>query len=369
MKILHTEASCGWGGQEIRILEEGLGMIRRGHQVQLICPREARIFDEAARRGLPVHALPIGRKKISGVLALRRYLKENAFDVINCHSSTDSWLAAVACASLKNPAALVRTRHLSAPVPPNRFTRWLYCSATRAIATTGEPIRQHLIDVLGIAADRVQSIPTGIDDSRFLPATAERRQAARSALGLGPTAYVVGIVATLRSWKGHRYLVEGFAEFAKQRPEARLVIVGDGPQREALEAQIAELGIAGKVLMPGNRQDVPVWLHAMDVFCLPSYANEGVPQALLQAMFSALPCITTRAGAIGEIAQDQRTALVVPMQDAQALADALVRLYGDRALGARLGAAASDWCRRSFTAENMLDRMEALFRSVAATGA
>ena len=137
MKILHTENSCGWGGQEIRILTEAAGMIRRGHQVQLIAPREARIHDEARAHGVPVTALPIAKKRLPGLLALRRWLKANPVDVINTHSSTDSWLAALACATLGNPPAIVRTRHVSAPVSTNAATRWLYARAARTIVTTG----------------------------------------------------------------------------------------------------------------------------------------------------------------------------------------------------------------------------------------
>src|SRR5258707_372569 len=96
LRILHTESSLGWGGQEIRILTEAAGMIARGHQVELACPRRASIHAEAARHGVPVHALALDRKRPRGVIALRRLLSTNAFDVINAHSSTDAWLAALA---------------------------------------------------------------------------------------------------------------------------------------------------------------------------------------------------------------------------------------------------------------------------------
>lgn len=366
LRILHTEASCGWGGQEIRILGEARGMIRRGHQVHLVCPAEARIATEAARWGVPVTALPIGRKNLKGWRALRGFLKGHAFDVVNSHSSTDSWLAALALAGLKNAPRLVRTRHLSAAVPNNVFSRWLYRSATAAIATTGEPICRHLIEDIGVDAERVQSIPTGIDAASYGPALPEERIEIRRRLNIPEAAFVVGIVATLRSWKGHKYLVSAFARFVADHPEAVLVIVGDGPQRAQLEQQVAELGLTQWVLMPGNRHDVADWLKAFDVFCLPSYANEGVPQALLQAMFSGLPCVTTQAGAIGEIALAEQTALVVPMQEDAALAAALARLAENPALRQRLGDAANAWCRANFTEAHMLDRMEALFRHVLA---
>ena len=361
MHILHTEASCGWGGQELRILSESQGMIARGHSITLICPRKARIHDEALARGIEVHALPIGRKTLAGVFALRRWLNEHPRDVINTHSSTDSWLAALACSSLRGAPPIVRTRHISAPTPRNAATRWLYTRATRHIVTTGETLRRTLIADNGYPADKITSIPTGIDTRGFTPGD---RDSARAALGLPNDAPIVGIVATLRSWKGHRYLIDAVAALAGER--TLLLIVGDGPQREALAAQSAALGLESRVRFVGNQHDVRPWLHGMDVFALPSYANEGVPQALLQAMLCGLPCVTTDVGSIGEIAQNGTTALVVPAQDASQLAAALARLLGDAALRQRLGEAARAHCASGFGLETMLDKMEAVFRNVVA---
>ena len=88
--MLHTEASLGWGGQEIRILTEATGMAARGHRVSLIAPPESNIYREACERGMAAFALPIGRKNPRGLLALRQWVKANTPDVINTHSSTDS---------------------------------------------------------------------------------------------------------------------------------------------------------------------------------------------------------------------------------------------------------------------------------------
>lgn len=359
MRILHTEASIGWGGQEIRILSEARGLIERGHEVHLVCPPHARIYAEAPRFGVPVTALPIGRKKLRGLWAMRRFLRENRFDVINTHSSTDSWLAALACRLLPQPPAIVRTRHISAPIGGNRSTRWLYAKATSHIATTGEALREQLLGVLPLDPVRIVSVPTGVDTERFCPASPELRRQRRAELGLPDDVPVVGIVATLRSWKGHRYLVDAFAQGLAA--EARLVIVGDGPQHEALAAQIAALGLQERVLLAGGHHDVVPWLQAFDVFALPSYANEGVPQALMQAMACGLPAATTTVGAIPELARDGETAVVVAHENVLALADGLRRLLGDAALRARLGAAARELVIERHGRERMLDRMEALF--------
>jgi len=359
LHIVHTEASLGWGGQEIRILTEAQGMVKRGHRVTLLCPPEARIHAAAQERGLPVEALPIGRKKPGGVLALRRWLIANPADVINTHSSTDTWLAALACLFLKSPPPLVRTRHVSAPIANNRATRWLYGAATRHIVTTGEALRRQLIEENGIDADHITSVPTGIATDHFVPGD---QAAARARLGLPQGAPLIGIVATLRSWKGHRYLLDAFARLPA---DTALVIVGDGPQRQNIEAKIRELGIGDRVTLAGNQAEVLPWLQALNVFALPSYANEGVPQALVQAMLCGLPCVTTATGSIGEVARDGETALIVKAEDVQDLRRGLERLLGDPALRARLGERARAHCLRQFSYDAMLDRMEGVFARAA----
>src|SRR5258707_1217049 len=102
MRILHTESSCGWGGQEIRILEEAEGLARRGHDLLIATPPESRLCPEAQKRGFAVRALPIARKNLAGWRALRILLKTETLDLVNTHSSTDSWLVALARIGLKS---------------------------------------------------------------------------------------------------------------------------------------------------------------------------------------------------------------------------------------------------------------------------
>jgi glycosyltransferase involved in cell wall biosynthesis len=356
LSIVHTESSLGWGGQELRILSEAQGLAERGHDVHLICPAEARIYREAPSWGLAPIALPIAGKSMRGFRALRRWLQENRCDVLSTHSSTDSWLAALALASLDGSTPIVRTRHISAPVPRNFLSRWLYGRASH-IVTAGEALKRELIERNGIPAARIESVPTGVDPDVFKPGD---KSAARGLLHLPGDALIVGIVATLRSWKGHRDLLEALPE------GALLVVVGDGPQREALGTLARELGIQSRVRFAGNQRDVVPWLQSFDIFALPSYANEGVPQALLQAMLCGLPCVTTNVGSIAELARDGETALVVPPRNADELRAALGRLLKDPGLRGRLGAAARRHCAAGFSYRRMLDRMEAIYRDVAA---
>jgi glycosyltransferase involved in cell wall biosynthesis len=355
---VHTESSLGWGGQEIRILSEAQGFIARGHDVRLICPPEARIFKEAPAWGVPLVPLPIARKRPAALKYLVEWFDHNRVDVVSCHSSTDTWLSALALLVLGRPFPLVRTRHISAPVPRNLLSRWLYTRATARIVTAGEALKNELIERNRIPPQRLDSVPTGVDSRRFRPGD---RAAARNALELPQDKKLVGIVATLRSWKGHRDLIEAHARMPK---EVGLVIVGDGPMRATLEALVERRGTRSRTWFAGNQSDVVPWLQALDVFALPSYANEGVPQALVQAMLTGLPCVTTSTGSIGEAAIDGSTALVVAGRDPEGLRAALQRVLDDPGLSQRLGETARAHCAARFSYESMLERMEAIYRQV-----
>ncbi|MES2353030.1 MAG: glycosyltransferase family 4 protein [Pseudomonadota bacterium] len=359
LHIVHTESSQGWGGQEIRILTEAQGMVARGHRITLITPKTANIYREGKARGLDVVALPIARKKTKGFLAMRRWLSANPVDVINTHSSTDAWLSALACRFMDNAPPTVRTRHISAPVPYNFATRWLYSNASRHIVTTGEKLRNELIDRNGFDPKRITSVPTGIDTQRFIPG---ERRPAREQLGLPADAKIIGIVATLRSWKGHNYLLDAFAALADKT--TYLTIVGDGPQRQALQSQISRLGLGDRVVMAGNHENVVPWLQAIDVFALPSYANEGVPQAILQAMSCGIPVISTTVGSITEAVCDQETGIIIPPRNSAALTQALEAMLHDADMRLRYSDAARKMALEKFGLDIMLDKMEAIFQSV-----
>jgi glycosyltransferase involved in cell wall biosynthesis len=251
---------------------------------------------------------------------------------------------------------LVRTRHVSIAVPNDPATRWLYRRASARIVTTGDALRDQLVRDNGVDPRHVVSVPTGIDAARFAP---RARAEARTELGLDPAPAWIGIVATLRSWKGHRYLIDALPRLAQR--DARLAVVGDGPQRAALEAQVAAAGLSGRVLFAGQRNDIERWLPAFDVFVLPSWANEGVPQALLQAMLAGVPCVTTAVGAIPEIARDGETAVVVAAKDPVALAAGIDRVLADRAAASAIAARARELVSTRYALSGMLDRMEQVF--------
>lgn len=316
LRILHTEASLGWGGQEIRVLSEAAALAARGHKVHLACDPRSDIFAAAPRYGIAATAI-VMRKRPASLLALRRLFAEFRPDVVNVHSSIDHWLTAVGRIGLSPRPAVVKTRHISAPVGRNQPTRWLYNSGADFVMTTGDAITAQLTGDGFLPSERVASVPTGIDSDRYAPGRSERGR-----LGLPERRFVFGIVATLRSWKGHSHLIDALASVARTH-DVHLAIVGDGPQEANLREQVGRLGLVDRVTFTGRIDDVVPHLHALDAFVLSSYANEGVPQALLQAMACRLPCIACPVGGIPELTEGLAGVRRPEPRNAEALAGAM----------------------------------------------
>jgi sugar transferase (PEP-CTERM/EpsH1 system associated) len=202
-------------------------------------------------------------------------------------------------------------------------------------------LAQWLTDTVRVAPQRVRQIYNGVDPERFRP-----RQGARPALApagfLPRDALVVGTIGRLAEVKDQLGLVRAFARLLRERPEwrdrMRLVLVGDGPQRDSIESAIAEEGIASLVWLAGDREDVPELLRMLDLFVLPSL-GEGISNTVLEAMASGLPVIATRVGGNPELVEEGVTGTLVDEGDPLALAQAIAAYLADQRLLALHGAA------------------------------
>jgi glycosyltransferase involved in cell wall biosynthesis len=358
MKILHTEASPGWGGQEIRVLDEAQGFIERGHQVWVAGQSHSQIVPASRKRGIETFELPFGRVNFKTVRAMIGLLKQLDPDIVVTHSRNDTWIATLGILFGRSNAKLIRTRHVSIPVKPGLRNRWLYGRRSSRIVTTGETIRSHLIDVLKLDPVHVVSIPTGTDLSRYQPGD---KAQARAKLGLPADKKLIGMVATLRSWKGHRFMVDAMLD--PRLKDTIAVFVGDGPQEPMLIKQVEERGLKDRIIFAGRREDVQDWLRAFDVFALPSTGNEGIPQALMQAMATALPVVTTPVGAIPELVTHNESGWIVQPENPSSLAEGLATVLNDSTLAKRIGDAGRAIVERKHTKAAMLDAMETVFKS------
>jgi glycosyltransferase involved in cell wall biosynthesis len=356
LTILHTEASLGWGGQEIRILSEAAAFAKRGLRVLVACQPGSRLGREAQRQGLTVRAIAMPRAFDAWACwQLRRLMRMQAVDLVHTHSSIDAWLAGFAAKSLHLP--VVRSRHVSIPVKRRR--NFVYNALCDRILSSGEAVRQVLI-AGGVDAEKIVAIPAGVDVAQFHAGVSG--DAVRREFGIdGP---VIGTVAMFRRSKGHRVLAQAIPEILQREPRAVFLWVGDGVERVAIQQEVADAGLDANVRLIGFREDVPACLAAMDVVVLPSIKSDGVPQVIIQALAMRKPVIASAVGGIPEVIQHQRTGALVPPHDAQALVDAVLQVLREPQSAAEWGQAGGRLVEVHYTLEHMIDRTAAVYTAV-----
>ena len=355
-KILHTEWSNGWGGQEIRILDECLGMAERGHEVELAgCP-EGKLRKRAQESGLVFHPIAMkGPWDINALAKLVALIKAKGIDIIHTHSSVDSWLGGFAArlAGIK----CVRTRHLSVPVSKNPLN--IVYKLPQAVTTTGVSIRRHLVEDYGLPPERVTSVPTGVDAKRFAPREPDPELARE--LGLEPGRNVVAMVAVLRSWKRHDLFCAMARDLLAQRPDTRFLIVGDGPGWKRINGYLDDMGLRPAAIMTGHRNDVERILPLCTVCVLASDKAEGVPQAVLQQFACQKAVVAADAGDVAQVVLNEKTGLLVEPGSSDSLLAGVSRLLDDPDLRASLGRAGRELVMKKHSKKVMLDATEKVY--------
>lgn len=307
LRILHSESSLGWGGQENRTMNELLGMRERGHDLAVVGRPGAKLLARAAEAGFTTFAVDMrGLADLPGLWGLRQVIQQFAPEIVNTHSGRDTQLAGIAARSLgKNRPKIVRTRHLALPIT-SRFT---YSVLPDHVVTVSEHVRSYLLSA-GVPAQQVTTVATGVDLSRYdvsnpeLNTTPAPRLALRQELGLPENAVLVGTVAILRAKKGHAQILDAVPQVLARFPDAHFVFAGDGPQTENLQQRIAAEGYGERVHLLGLRRDVVRVLAALDVFLLPTH-QEALGTAFIEAGAMGLPAIGTAIDGVPEVIQDE----------------------------------------------------------------
>ncbi len=231
-----------------------------------------------------------------------------------------------------------------------------------------EAQRRYLVDVEKLPAARVHLIYNGVDAGAYHPATDAERSAARQLLGIADADLVFMAVGSLKPLKAFDLLIRAVAPALRARAGARLVLVGEGPDRDALKTLTAERGIADQVVWAGLRDDVDVVLRAADVFALSS-RTEALPTVVLEAMATGLPVVATRVGGIPELVEPEKSALLVPPNDEPDLGAALEKLAASPEMRRAFGARGRAIVESRFRLERMCEEREAFFEKIMGTSA
>jgi glycosyltransferase involved in cell wall biosynthesis len=349
MRILHVDSALGWRGGQNQVWLSTQGMARRGHETLLACRTGGTLAARAKRSALSVRELPFrGDFWPPAIFALRRIVRDFRPDVIQLH---DPHALSTGLLAGSGPRR-VATRRVDFPIRSGKYAR-----ADRVIA-----VSRSIANVLeggGVPAARVRVVFEGVPDRPPQPGSGE---VVRS-LGIPAGVPLVGNVAALTDHKDHKTLIDAAALLREVVPEARVLILGEGDLRGALEARARERGVADRVVFAGFREDLDRLFPCFDVFCLSSH-HEGLGTSLLDAMNFAVPIVGTDAGGIPEAVEDGVTGRIVPARSPRALAGALAELLLDPGRARRLGAAGRRRFETNFTAERMVDATLAVYEEL-----
>lgn len=390
MRILHVITRLILGGAQQNTVLTCAAQVAAGHEVWLaygpIYGPEGSLLDEARRSGAKLVELSWMRRAVLPVhdalcyRSLRRLICEIEPDVVHTHSSKAGILgraAAWAERGRKSRASSDGSRpvvihtvhglpfHERQPTPINLLyvvlERFAAKRCDRILGITRAMVDACLQHGIG-KPGQYEVVPSGVDIAAFTPPSSEKREQVRRELGIPPDAPVVGIVARLDKLKGQDDLLDVMPRLIRELPGVRLLIVGDGWHRAALEARVNNEGLAAYVILTGIVPPARVgeMIAAMDVMALPSY-QEGQARTLVQALLCRCAIVGYDAGGIGEVCMDGKTGRLVPVGDRDALAEATLSLLRNPGERKRLAEEGERHARTHFDARKMTSRLEEIY--------
>jgi glycosyltransferase involved in cell wall biosynthesis len=379
LRIVHAIARLNVGGAALSVVELAAEQQSRGHEVAIVAgtlaPGEDSMEYVAVERGVRVLPLPAlqrelsPRRDASAVRALRRILRERRPHVLHTHTAKAGTTGRVAArlAGRARPAAVLHTFHghvLSGYFSPRRervfraIERVLARGTSTLIAVSDE-VRDELV-AFGVApAERFAIVPYGFDLSGL--GGEGRRAELRAQLGLHDGTFVVGFAGRLTAIKRPEDLVRTLAATRDEGVDAALVLVGDGPDRDAVESLARGLGVEAHCRLVGYQRDMQAWYAAFDALLLTSQ-NEGTPVVAIEALAAGRPVVATDAGGTRTVVEHGASGFLAPIGDTGALGGHLAALARDPELARRLAGHGSADVRARFSLERMTDDVEALYR-------
>jgi L-malate glycosyltransferase len=353
------------GGTETQAVELARRLDPARYQVTIGClRREGPLLERL--KDTPVEIVEVnmgaGVDSPSGMVRiakLARFLRKRRFQILHAHDLWSNIVGVAAAMLARTPVTITSQRDLSHAewygTYRRRVLRFLQRRSSMVL-TNAKAIRDGLIEHDGLSPDKVCVVYNGVDLDRFhVPADREKLFP-----GSAGNKLIVLVGNMITNVKGQPVLISAAPQIVKAHPRTQFVLVGEGSKRFEFEQQVKGLGLEANFLFLGRRSDVPAILACCDIAVLPSLA-EGLPNAVLEYLAAGLPVVASALGGNLEIIQDGTNGMLVPPQDSQALAAALIRLLSDEDLAASIGAAGHDYVKQNFSFDRLVADVEALY--------
>lgn len=362
--VIHFVENLARGGLERTVIDLIAAQREAGDTCRVICLFEpGQLADELTVQGVDVQACyKRGGLELATLRRARALIRQSPGAVLHTHNATAHYHAMLAALGLPL-ARTLNTRHGMGVADPRSRKEWLYRRSARHtdfVVGVCEAARQRFAEQGVRPRGALLSIPNGIRLERFTARNDAARLALLAELGWPEECRIIGSVGRLNPVKDQALMIAAFARVHAQNPQARLVIVGDGELRAALQAQIDDAGLGAVARLVGDRSDVPRWLAAWDVFALSS-RSEGYSIALLEACAAALPIVATDVGGNGEIVREGRNGRLAQSGDVEGFADALSGLLADAQGAALQGEVGREWVLAEGSFRRMAARYAALY--------
>jgi glycosyltransferase involved in cell wall biosynthesis len=332
-----------------------------GHQSVVASDPRGVLWSRLGEQGLPRVPLRIrNHLDLFAGVQLRRMVRTGGYHIVHFHTARahalSPWLRGL-------PVKRVVTRRMDYPVARGRMTRLLYEQSVDMVVAISQGVEVALL-AGGVPPTRIRRVHSGVETARFLPNEPARQQL-RTTLGLAPDDIMVVTVGALTERKGHDTLFSAAAMLQARGVRLRYVLCGEGSLRVSLEDQARALGLQEAMHFSGFVSHVPDYLSAADIFVhVPLW--EGLGVAVIEALAAGLPVVASRVGGIPELIDDERTGLLVPAQDAAALAVAIERLVHQPQWAKTLAATGQTFVQARFDVSVMAQANESLYNELLA---
>ncbi len=373
LRVMHVVLSLDFGGMERVVLELVREGIRRGQQVSVLClMNPGTLAGHVEALGASVHCVhkPPGLRFDSRP-KIRKILREIKPDVIHSHQIGPLFYAGPIARRERIPV-IVHTEHGNHLTSSRSFFKRIRIRSIIGITARHMArffcVSESIVDSVTaygvVPRHKVSVVPNGIDTSAFEDSSGA--DALRQSLGIPLNAPVVGTIGRLNEVKRQNLLIRSFAKVLDRVPEAHLVLVGDGPEREALGRLIEELEVAGRVHFAGYQARPQDFLHVMNLFALTS-RSEAMPLVILEAWAAGLPVVGSRVGGIPKMIEPGQNGLLFDSGDEAGLVAAFIELLTDPDRARSLGQAGRELVRSQFDTRVMAEAYERQYREVLAS--